>query len=260
MKKNIFISALLLFIINFESVFAEKQSLKIGILNGPSAIPSSYLIENKENFKTSIPDFQLFSGADTELPKILKGEIDIGILPPNAAAKVYNSSNKIIMLAVIGNGNVSLLTTKDDFKNLASLKGTTVYCAGRGATPDNIFRYILSENNIQISDEKNKSESVTLDFSIPTQDLATSIVSGKTDYILVPEPFATVALIKGKNSGVKKVFNLSDSFTDNYPLTLLVCNKNSLSEKKDAVDEYLSLYKNAVKWTIENPEEAGAYE
>lgn len=229
-----------------------QEKLSVGILNGPSAVPAAYIIENSSDY-----DFQIFSGADLEVPKLLKGEMDLGILPPNVAAKLYNKSNgNIVALSVIGQGNLSLLTTDSKYKNLKSLKGKTVYCAGRGATPEYIFRYILSKHP--------EGKKVNLDFSIPPSELAAALISGKAEYILVPEPFATVALIKGKDAGVRKVFDPSASdeikkeFNNtNFPMTVLVCNKKSLETKAQLISEYLKDYKAAVEWTCANPAEAG---
>lgn len=229
-----------------------QEKISIGILNGPSAVPAAYLIENSSDY-----EFQIFSGADLEVPKLLKGEIDLGILPPNVAAKLYNKSNgNIVALSVIGQGNLSLLTTDPKYRNLKSLKGKTVYCAGRGATPEYIFRYILSKYP--------EGRKVNLDFSIPPSELAAALISGKAEYILVPEPFATVALMKGKDTGVRKVFDPSTSdeikkeFSDaNFPMTVLVCNKKSLETKNELISKYLEDYRAAVEWTCRNPGEAG---
>lgn len=233
---------------------AEKVPLQAGLLNGPSSIPAAYLIEN-----TTDTDFQIFSGADLEIPKLLKGEIDLAVLPPNAAAKLWNKSNgNIVALAVIGEGNISLLTTDPNYKNLESLKGKTVYCAGRGATPHYLFRYILEKKGIAVSEDGPSKDAVYLDFSVPNAEIAGALVSGKADYILVPEPFGTVALLKGKAAGVKKVCNLSQEYdSQNYPLTLLVANKKALAEKGAYIENYLLEYEKAVKWTLENPSEAG---
>ncbi len=223
---------------------SKNKKLNIGILNGPSAIPAAYLIENNSEY-----DFQIFSGADLEIPKLLKGEIDIGILPPNAAAKLWEkSAGNLAALAIIGEGNLSLLTTDSSYKNLQSLEGKTVYCAGRGATPEYVFRHILTEKQIN---------NVRLDFSIPNPEIAGSLISGKAEYILVPEPFATVALMKGKNAGVKKIEDISTFFEENFPMTLLVCNRKTLETKEKEIGEYLALYKKAVQWTCSNPKEAG---
>lgn len=249
-----------------ESKTESKASLNIGILNGPSAVPAAYIMENTENL-----NFQIFSGADFELPKLLKGELDVGVLPPNAAAKVWNKSGQsLVVLAVVGQGNLSLLTTDKNCKSIKDLSGKTVYCAGRGATPEYMFRYILEKNNFYVSDEntpadkKSGKSSVTLDFTIPNPEIAGALVSGKAQYILVPEPFATVALMKGKVAGVTKVCNLTDEYAklkgeSNFPMTLLVTTKKTLADasKASAIASYLSVYEDAVRWTLKNPSEAG---
>lgn len=234
---------------------SPKQVLNIGLLNGPSSIPAAYLIEKSETAENAELNFQIFAGADLEVPKLLKGEIDIGILPPNAAARLYQKTDgNIVALAVIGEGNLSLLTTDPDYKDLSSLKGKTVHCAGRGATPEYIFRHVL-ETNLAA-----EAESVELDFSIPNPELAPSLLSGKSQYVLVPEPFATVALMKGKDRGVRKVFDPSEEpefRNQNFPMTVLVCSKNTYSQKKTEIRTYLKKYRNAVEWTNKNPADAG---
>ena len=74
-------------------IFLKQKQVRIGILNGPSAIPCAYLIENKNSPEVKNLAFENFASVQTELPKLLKGELDIGFLPPNIAAKVFNSSN-----------------------------------------------------------------------------------------------------------------------------------------------------------------------
>jgi len=242
----------------FASFALSAEKLNIGTLNGPSSIPSAYIIENKSSFTAAELDFQIFSGADMELPKLLKGEIDIGVLPPNAAAKVYNASKgKIICLAVIGNGNISLISSDAEVSEFENLRGQRVLCAGKGATPEYMTRYILGKKNIT---EGDNPFSVLLDFSVPNAEIVSQLVAGKAKHAIVPEPFATVALTKSKN--IRRVINLTDEYkkyssSADYPLTVLVVNKDSLANKKDAVNAYLETYKASVEWTNKNPMEAG---
>lgn len=246
-----------LLFLSFFSAVTFAENISIGLLNGPSSIPASYLIEEKDSFKEASLNFQIFSGADLEIPKLLKGEIDIGILPPNAAAKLWNKSNgNIIVLAVTGNGNIYLLSKNQNVKNLQDLKGKNISCAGLGATPDYMFRYILQQNNFTKKD-------INLDFSIPAPELAPALISGKTDFILVPEPFASVA--KNKNPEVSIILNLSDEYRKirhdknaDFPMTLLVGNKNKISNlSPETLNAFLKAYEKAVYRTKENPTETG---
>ena len=80
--------------------FAFCFPQKIGVLKGPSGIPSAYLMEN---FSDNA-EYEVFSGANFLLPKLIKGEVEIGFLPPNVAAKVYNANKGAALGTVCGIG------------------------------------------------------------------------------------------------------------------------------------------------------------
>ncbi len=233
------------------TAFAAPKQVRAGVLNGPSGIPCAYLIENKDSFGIKNLTFENFTSAQTELPKLLKGEIDIGFLPPNAAAKVFNAGNgAVVCLGITGNGNLFVISKKTGVHALESLRGKTVQCAGQGATPEYMLKYLLSKQNIPVnsnsqlprtskdlklsndskiaenSDSLNNSENsqaqrdlqssknpenaVTLDFSIPNANIAAALISDKIEYALVPEPFATVA--ETKSPDVKRVLDIQQLF------------------------------------------------
>lgn len=132
--------------------FAAPKQVRAGVLNGPSGIPCAYLIENKDTFGIKNLTFENFTSAQTELPKLLKGEIDIGFLPPNAAAKVFNAGNgAVVCLGITGNGNLFVISKKSGVHALESLRGKTVQCAGQGATPEYMLKYLLSKQNIPVN-------------------------------------------------------------------------------------------------------------
>ena len=225
------------------------QNIRLGVLNGPSCIPAAYLLDES---------VEKFADPQALLPKMLKGEIDIGFMPANVAAKVYNSSNGAIqVLAITGNGNLSLITTDTSVKSLADLKGKTVAVAGQAATPDYMFRYLLEKNGIAVD----TADGVTLDFSIPTAQIAAQLISGKIDYAVVPEPFATVAQIKSD-----KVFVAVDLQAEYekfagagkvYPLTVMVVTKAFAKKNAKVIKAFLADYQASLAKTLENPMEAG---
>lgn len=240
MKKN---SCIFLYLFLCISTFYAQ---KVAVLNGPSSIPCAFLMEENSEF-----DYEICASAQIALPKLIKGEAEIGFLPPNIAAKVYTENNQaIICLGVCGNGNIFLITKKD-FSDLSELSGKTVVCAGQGATPEYVTEYILS---------KKKIENVTLDFSTPNAQIAPMLLSGKFDYAIVPEPFVSVAM--NSDSEVKS-FSLSKEFSEvsggkDFPMTLLVVNKKYAEKHKKEISDFIKKYEKAVKRTLENPAEAAA--
>lgn len=243
MKKSFF---KFLFIVTFvflgENVFAQK----VGVLNGPSGIPCAYLMEKSTDYT-----FETFASAQTELPKLINGEIDIGFLPPNAAAKVFTKNKKALLcLGVTGMGNIYLISKDSSINTVSDLEGKTVSCAGQGATPEYMLRFLLEQNNVK---------NVELDFSIPNAEIAPSLISGKIKYALVPEPFASVAQMK--SSDVKINLDIQKEFykvkkTD-FPMTLLVVNAKYAKKHKKEIAKFINDISEAIKWTVANPVEAG---
>ena len=234
------------------------KDIRLGVLNGPSCIPAGFLLDEKNPVKDASLSFEKFAEPSGLLPKMLKGEIDIGFLPANVAAKVYNSSNgALLCCAITGNGNISLITTDSSVKQFSDLKGKTVAVAGQGATPEYMLRYLLKQNGIAAD----SANGVTLDFSIPTAQIAAQLISGKMAYAVVPEPFATVAQIKSDKVIAAIDFqNEYEYFTGKgkiYPLTVMVVSKNFANENPELLNDFLKAYESSYRKTIKNPKQAG---
>jgi len=230
------------------AVMAETPSVvRVAALNGPSAVGMAYLFENHPDLGGVESVFENAGAADVFLPKIIKGEYDIGILPPNAAAKVYNAQKgKILLAGVCGNGMLTVITRDSSINTMKDLNGKTVYVAGQGATPEYMMRYLADKAGIN----------VTLDFSIPTAELAAAIASGKIDTACVPEPFATVACMN--SSDVRRAIDIQKEWgTDNYPMTVIVVRAEFAQKYPETVRAFLAAYKDSIAWTNAHPLDAG---
>lgn len=246
------------------NLFAQTTQVRIGLLNGPTCVPAAYLMENKKALSTEGLDAELtyekFADPQALLPKMIKKEIDIGFMPANVAAKVYNASNKsIICCAVVGLGNLALITTDENIRRFTDLKGKTVNVAGQGATPEYMFRYLLKENKMTWSGEK---ADVTMDFSIPTAQLAAQLISGKIQYAVLPEPFATIA--KSKSDKVITALDFQKEYLELtgekeiYLLSVMVVRADFAKENQELMEAFLTEYDTAVNWTISNAAAAGS--
>ncbi|MBP5520000.1 MAG: ABC transporter substrate-binding protein [Treponema sp.] len=245
-------------------IFAEGENLKIrvGLLNGPTCIPSAYLMENtksvsKDDFSAEL-EFQKFADPQALLPKLIKKEIDIGFMPLNVAAKVYNSGNKsLVCVAVTGLGNLSLITNDSQIQRFSDLKGKTVYVAGQGATPEYLLKYLLQENKISYGEKGD----VKLDFSIPTAQLASQLISGKIQYAVMPEPFVTIAKLKSENQfyilDLQKEYLELSGAKNIYPLSVMVVRADFAKQNPQLLEVFLSEFEKSVAWTVENPVLAG---
>lgn len=247
-----------LVVATFSCLFAQ---VRVGILNGPSCVPIAYMMEDVVSINGERLEFEKCADASSLLPKLIKDEIDVGFLPANVAAKVYNSSkNSILCTAITGEGNIVLITKDNSVTKLSDLVGKTVYVAGEGATPDYMFRYLLNKNGIpSYRDESESYDGVILDYSIPTSQLAAQLLSGKIDYAVVPEPFATVAQLKDSN--VNYAINFQSEYkkltkNSNYPLTVMVVSRKFAENKTDVLNKFLEEYSISYEKTLLNAREA----
>lgn len=259
MKKTIFVSLVISLICL--NAFAQKaEQVRLGLLNGPTCVPAAYVMENDKEVSGAELTFEKFADPQALLPKMIKKEIDIGFMPVNVAAKVYNAGNKaIICSAVVGLGNLSLITTDPEIRRFSDLKGKTVYVAGQGATPEYMFRYLLKENKMTWSGD---NADITMDFSIPTAQIAAQLISGKIQYAVVPEPFATIA--KSKSDKVITALDFQKEYLELtgekeiYPLSVMVVRADFAKENPELMKAFLAEYDEAVNWTISNAAAAGS--
>lgn len=242
-----------------ELVQAENPKvLHASVLNGPSGIGMAYLFENNPRLDGVKTTFETTASPDVLLPKMVKGEIDIGILPTNAAAKIYNVNGLVVLGAVVGEGNLFVMSRDKSIKTIADLAGKKVSVAGHGSTPDYMLRYMASKELIEIGEGANH---INMDFSIPTAEIAPSLIAGKIDYALVPEPFATICQMKDQT--IRRSLNLQElwmAYTDeavNYPLTVCVIRKEFAEKYPNTTRSFLDAYRQSIEWTNENPVEAG---
>ncbi len=236
-------------------------TLRAAALVGPSGIGMAYLFGNPPELGSpTVVTFEAAGSVDVLLPKLIKGDIDIGILPPNVAAKLYNlAPESVVVGAVVGNGMITLITRDPAITSLSDLAGKTVSVVGQGATPEYVMRTLLSRAGLA-------EGSVNLDYSLPAAEIAAALISNKISYALVPEPFATIAVMNGTTGDnpvrrailLRDVWN-ADGLGFDFPMTLCVIRKEYADKYPAAVGKFLDAYRNSINWTIANPLEAGKF-
>ncbi|MBQ9908970.1 MAG: hypothetical protein IJM48_04145, partial [Treponema sp.] len=89
--------------------FAQSPSIRLGVLKGIACTPCAYLIENREKLAVQNMSFKIYDSVQSELPALLKGELDLAFLNPGDAAKVFNKGGaSLFALGVAQNGNACL--------------------------------------------------------------------------------------------------------------------------------------------------------
>jgi len=263
MKSLLKKTALILLLLVFSSSFLHARAagetgvkdLTVYVIKGPSGVGLVRLFEEPPEIPGYNVRVEALAQQDLMAARFISGEAQVGILPPNMAAKIASASADVRAAAILGNGMLSLLSSDPGIMNIEDLRGKTVEVAGQGATPDFVFRKILASHALVPERDLN------LRYSLAYPEIAQSLIAGRVTTALLPEPFATMAL-SGKPD-LKSVVNIQDEWnriggSGNYPMTLLAINGAFAQANQDAVRLILDAVKNSIEWVVSNPAEAGA--
>lgn len=233
---------------------AGIRPLTIFSIRGPSGVGMIRLFEDPPEIPGFNVRLEALAHADLMAARFLSGEAQVGILPPNMAAKIASSGRDIRVAAVIGAGMLSLITSDPSIHNISDLRGQTVEVAGQGATPEFVFRKILDTHGLAAPRD------ITLGFSLAPPEIAQSLIAGRISNALLPEPFATMAL--SGRPDLRLVANIQQEWVragghGNYPMTLLVVDGAFASSNPGAVRIILDAVASSIEWVKAHPAQAG---
>lgn len=167
--------------------------IKVYALNGTTALGmAEMIVASEENTDDMNYNISLYTAPDEILPAVQSGECQIAALPTNAAAKIFNKTGKVQLLALNTLGVLYLLQNEGypAVSSLNGLKGKTIYVPGAGANPEYITVAILQGAGLVIGSD------VMIDTTTYTSPdaLATAFASGLIEFAVLPEPKVTVTL------------------------------------------------------------------
>lgn len=172
----------------------ESVNVRVGSLKGATSLGLLDLMDRAKNDACDNKyEFTMATGADEILPLMVKGELDIALIPANAAANLYQKSDKAIEVIDINTlGVLYLLTGDTEIKTIQDLTGKTIYLTGKGTTPEATLRCILKENGIT-------EDGYTLEFKSEPTEVVSMLAENPEAIALLPQPFATAACIQNEN-------------------------------------------------------------
>jgi NitT/TauT family transport system substrate-binding protein len=262
MKKSI--SLFLVFILMFfvlsgcqgETKTAEQAAeIRIAGLKGPTSIGMVQLMESAQQGKASNKyTFSVFGSADEITPKFVQGDLDIVAVPSNLASVLYNKTNGAIqILAVNTLGVTYIVEIGNTIQSFDDLRGKTIYCTGKGSSPEYTLRYLLNENGID------PDKDVTLEWkSEPTEVVSLFSETGK-GIAMMPQPYVTVAQSKIKDLRIAIDLDQEWANLDNGSLMItgvLVVRSDFAKQYPQQVEAFLDEYKKSTEYVNSNVSEA----
>lgn len=167
----------------------EKATVKVGALKGATTLGLLPLEDKAANGEAGENyEFSMMAAADELLPMMIKGELDIALLPSNVASILYQKTNGGVTVIDINTLGVLYMVSGDSsVTGVEDLAGRTIYLTGKGTTPDYVLHYILSGNGMDADSD------CTLEYKSEATEVAALLAENPDAIGLLPQPFVTAA-------------------------------------------------------------------
>lgn len=190
--------------------------VNVMVLNGTTGFGMAGLISDSEAGNAALNyTFSVETDASNITAALVNGTADIGALPTNAAATLYNKTGgKVQVLALNTLGVLYLVTDgSEEITSFEDLRGKTVYAPAQN--PTFIFQALCEKNGLAVG------EDITIDntYAQPA-DLNTAVSSGEVSLAVLPEPMVTVA--RSANDQLTVALNLTAEWDKVMPAGSLV--------------------------------------
>jgi NitT/TauT family transport system substrate-binding protein len=229
----------------------SSNTIKIGVLNGPSAVSFIQLIDQPTEIDGKKIEIIIKDEPQQIQALMMQGKLDFAILPTVMAANLYNKGLKYCIVACPVWGTLYIMSNGTD-RDISDLKGEAISVFGQCATSDILLRRILQQKKIA---------NVRIDYTHTTNnEIAQALLSKKIKLAVVSEPM--VSKLLAQDSSIHIVSKLECEEYLNYMdrnifvQTSFLVRKNFANKNPEIVDQVCEAYSNSCNFTNEQPEKA----
>ncbi|MDE6516984.1 MAG: ABC transporter substrate-binding protein [Acetatifactor sp.] len=232
----------------------ELATVRIGGLKGPTSMGLVFLREQAESGQAAQEySFTMAVAADELLPLMIRGELDIALIPANVAGVLYSKTEGGISVIDINTLGVLYLVSGDSgINSMESLRGKTIYLTGKGTTPDYVLQYLLRANGIDPAE-------CILEYRSEATEVAALLAEQPQAIGLLPQPFVTVACAQNEDLGV--VLDMNEQWSlvqgeggSSMITGVTVVRDAFLQEHPGAVQSFLTEHAASVRAIQEDPD------
>ena len=227
----------------------EKITIKLGLMSGINSYVVTHLMDINDT-NDSYEKYEFIQGNTVSqlCEKLKSGEINAATIPVDVAARLYNETGKIKILATNSVCNYYIASAGEDVNGVAGLANKTLTIAKDDLLAKSVIDTILKSQNIT---------NCTINYADSTDAIVTGLSDGSVKLALIQEPFLSQAT--ANNSNVKLVVDLYDDWGDasgiELPTGCLVVNSDFFGSNPKAVSYFLKDFDASVNMTRHNIDE-----
>ena len=237
----------------------EHGEIRLAVLSGPTGIGAAKLLDRVDNSPADLSygnyKYDIYTDNSELVAGLTKGEIDIATVASNVAVNLYNKTDGGVQIIAVGTlGVLHILEGGggDTVHSIADLAGRTVYCAGQGANPEYILRYLLRETEMDAAEVK-------LVFA-DASEISAKLLSGEIQYAMLPVPAATAAIAKGEGK-IRAAVDVTEAWDalqngSQLVMTAVVVRTEFAETYHDLVEHFLTDYEASIQYVNNNVDAA----
>ncbi len=229
----------------------SPETIRIGILDGPSAVSFIKLIDQPPVIEGKKVEIIIKSEPQQIQALMMQDKLDFAILPTVMAANLYNKGVRYRMVACPVWGTLYVLTNTSA-SEITDLKNQTVSLFGQSSTADVLLQRLIQQNRI---------ENVRIDYTLSNNgDIARALKLQKIKFAVVSEPM--VSKLIEKNSAIHILTKLTceefllNSYKNIFVQTSFLVNDRFSANNEELVSQICNAYSESCNFLNEQPENA----
>lgn len=226
----------------------QAYTLTIYAPKAPPTIPLLRTAETMKNVRVI-----LYDDVQTQvLPKILKENDNLYIIPSNIATKLYNKGIPLQVLGVTTLGLLYLVTSDPAIQKIEDLNGKKVSIGEPGSSPDVIARFLFGRKGIKPDIIYGSTPSI-----------AQYLIGGKIKTAVLPEPYASMVLSRDPSAkrigDFRRLWESAVPGSAGLPQTVLAGKANAIVKQKKEIDAFIRQYQESISWTHNVPKTSSRF-
>ena len=256
MKKiTVLLMALSLLLAGLPAWAQDQQPVRVASLKGPTSMGLVKMIEDDK--QTGNYQFTVAGTADAIVPLLVKGELDIALVPCNLASVLWNKTQGGVQAAAINTlGVLYIVEAGETVASIQDLKGQTLYATGKGTTPEYALNAVLRANGID------PEKDLTIEFKSEATEVASALSAGQATLAMLPQPYVTAAA--AQNPNLRVALSLTQCWDEVMPDSALITGvvlmrSEFVKNNPESVSDFMTAYRASTAYTNEHPQEAAAW-
>lgn len=202
--------------------------------------------------------FRTWRSPDELRAAIVSGRTRLFVTPTHVPATLFNRGLPVKLIAVLGMGHLSIVTSDVSIERFADLKGKRILAFFKNDMPDLVFRAVAKMEGLD------PDRDMTLTYVQSPMEAAHMLAAGKAETAVLSEPPATGSILMAESMGrqLRRAIQLQDVWSahrnQQVPMVGLAVDAKLPTECPELIDALREALPRAKAWAFENRADAGA--